>query len=182
MGAGLTRAVAPGLRLDGVYAERSSPIDGAVVWTVAPRAVGDVRPVLPDGCTDLLWSEGRPLVAGPDTRPYLPGSGAAYAGVRFAPGDAPGLLRVPAHELRDRRVELADLWGAGEARRLADRVAGAAARTSAPPVPSPGGTVKTSSLRQFVRLVRSYRPLLPERRPSWARVASRFPASARSTT
>lgn len=26
--------------------------------------------MLPDGCMDLLWTEGRLLVAGPDTRPY----------------------------------------------------------------------------------------------------------------
>ncbi|WP_406863758.1 helix-turn-helix domain-containing protein [Streptomyces sp. HUAS MG47] len=106
-----------------MYAERASRLDGAVVWTVGRRPAGDARPVLPDGCMDLLWTEGRLLVAGPDTRPHPPADGGAWAGVRFAPGDAPGLLGVPAHELRDLRVELADLWGAAEARRLGERIA-----------------------------------------------------------
>ncbi|MET8975093.1 helix-turn-helix transcriptional regulator [Streptomyces sp. NPDC004539] len=79
--------------------------------------------VLPDGCMDLLWSEGRLLVAGPDTRAYVPsGPGVFWAGVRFFPGTAPALLGVPACELRDLRVELADLWPASEVRRLAARV------------------------------------------------------------
>ncbi|WP_418959737.1 helix-turn-helix domain-containing protein [Streptomyces tritici] len=107
-----------------MYAERAARLDGAVVWTVGARPAAEARPVLPDGCMDLLWSEGRLLVAGPDTRPHPPGGG-AWAGVRFAPGDAPALLGVPAHELRDRRVELADLWGAREARRLGEPIAAA---------------------------------------------------------
>ncbi|MDT9682180.1 helix-turn-helix domain-containing protein [Streptomyces sp. TRM76323] len=115
------------------YRERPSRLDGAVVWTLtgarpggAARPGGEVHPVLPDGCMDLLWTEGRLLVAGPDTRAYAPdGAGAAWAGVRFAPGDAPALLGVPAHALRDRRVDLADLWPAARARRLAARVAAA---------------------------------------------------------
>ncbi|MEU1889969.1 helix-turn-helix domain-containing protein [Streptomyces pristinaespiralis] len=106
-----------------MYAERASVVPGAVVWT---RSAGPgAGPVLPDGCMDLLWSEGRLLVAGPDTHVHSPGAGGAWAGVRFAPGSAPALLGVPAHELRDRRVELADLWGAAEARRLAERIGGA---------------------------------------------------------
>jgi AraC-like DNA-binding protein len=105
-----------------VYAERASRLTGAVVWTNTPVGAA-VRPVLPDGCMDLLWSEGRLLVAGPDTRPYVPeGPARSWAGVRFFPGTAPALLGVPAHELRDRRVELADLWPAARVRRLRDRV------------------------------------------------------------
>jgi AraC-like DNA-binding protein len=108
---------------------------GAVVWTrefEAPGPAGpegSVRraepewPVLPDGCMDLLWTEGRLLVAGPDTRPYLPGGAPArWAGVRLPPGTAPALLGVPAHELRDRRVGLADLWPAARVRRLTARI------------------------------------------------------------
>lgn len=75
---------------------------------------------------DLLWAGGRLLVAGPDTHGYVPEvRGIRYAGVRFAPGTAPAFLGVPAHELRDLRVELADLWGGAEARRLAERIGGA---------------------------------------------------------
>jgi AraC-like DNA-binding protein len=102
-----------------VYAERASRLAGAVVWTSTPTAPGTGR-VLPDGCMDLLWHEGRLLVAGPDTRAHVTdGSPGPWAGVRFYPGTAPAFLGVPAHELRDRRVELTDLWPAGRVRRLA---------------------------------------------------------------
>ncbi|MFJ4534538.1 helix-turn-helix domain-containing protein [Streptomyces tibetensis] len=109
-----------------MYAERASRLPGAVVWTNTPSRTGAGR-VLPDGCMDLLWHDGRLLVAGPDTRAHLPGGGTGpWAGVRFYPGTAPGLLGVPAHELRDRRVDLADLWPAPRVRRLADAVNAAA--------------------------------------------------------
>ncbi|MDW4908842.1 helix-turn-helix transcriptional regulator [Streptomyces sp. ADMS] len=108
-----------------MYEERPSRLPGAVVWTNTPAGPGP-RPVLPDGCMDLLWCEGRLLVAGPDTRPYVPeGAPAHWAGVRFLPGTAPALLGVPAYELRDRRVELADLWGVAEVGRLRARVGAA---------------------------------------------------------
>jgi AraC-like DNA-binding protein len=109
-----------------VYEERASRLTGAVVWR---RTLEDpaVLPVLPDGCMDLLWSEGRLLVAGPDTRAYVPeGPAARWAGLRFHPGTAPAFLGVPAAELRDRRVELADLWPAREVRRLRARIDAAA--------------------------------------------------------
>ncbi|MGW0627837.1 helix-turn-helix domain-containing protein [Streptomyces sp. NPDC002758] len=114
-----------------MYEERASRLSGAVVWRRTPEnpANPSARPVLvlPDGCMDLLWSEGRLLVAGPDTRAHVPGGPPCrWAGVRFHPGTAPAALGVPAHELRDRRVELADLWPAAEVRRLGGRVAAAA--------------------------------------------------------
>ncbi|MEU7580229.1 DUF6597 domain-containing transcriptional factor [Streptomyces sp. NPDC041068] len=114
-----TQNVAPG-----DYRERPSRLTGAVVWTrVATGAPSDTRPVLPDGCMDLLWTEGRLFVAGPDTHAYVPpDAGGRYVGIRFHPGTAPTFLGVPAHELRDRRVELADLWSGAEARRLTERV------------------------------------------------------------
>ncbi|MFD8916936.1 DUF6597 domain-containing transcriptional factor [Streptomyces sp. NPDC059569] len=105
-----------------MYEERPSRLDGAIVWTRTVRADDDSPPypVLPDGCMDLLWIGGRLLVAGPDTHAYAPEgiAGLYCAGVRFAPGTAPALLGVPAHELRDRRMELADLWSPAEVRRL----------------------------------------------------------------
>jgi AraC-like DNA-binding protein len=105
-----------------VYAERPSRLAGAVVWR--RRLSGSVvRPVLPDGCMDLLWTDGRLLVAGPDTCAHHPEGGPIrWAGVRFFPGTAPAFLGVPAHELRDRRVDLADLWPAAQVRRLTARV------------------------------------------------------------
>ncbi|MGV9277796.1 helix-turn-helix domain-containing protein [Streptomyces griseosporeus] len=109
-----------------MYTERPARLAGAVVWTNTPAGPGGA-PVLPDGCMDLLWHEGRLLVAGPDTRAYTPqGPAAPWSGIRFRPGTAPALLGVPAHELRDQRVELADLWSAGRVRRLRARVATAA--------------------------------------------------------
>ncbi len=112
----------------GPYRERASRLAGAVVWT-RTAVPGDAAPVLPDGCMDLLWTEGRLFVAGPDTRAYVsdePGGPRRYAGVRFFPGSAPSCLGVPAHELRDRRVDLAELWDAGQVRRLTERVDAAA--------------------------------------------------------
>jgi AraC-like DNA-binding protein len=105
-----------------VYAERASRLTGAVVWANTPSEAGVGR-VLPDGCMDLLWHEGRLLVAGPDTRAYVTGGASGvWRGVRFYPGTAPALLGVPAHELRDRRVELGDLRPAPEVRRITARV------------------------------------------------------------
>ncbi|MFD8254250.1 DUF6597 domain-containing transcriptional factor, partial [Streptomyces werraensis] len=105
-----------------MYRERTSRLPGAVVWTSTPSGGGPDR-VLPDGCMDLLWHDGRLLVAGPDTRAHVDaGAAGPWSGIRFHPGTAPRLLGVPAHELRDRRVELADLWPAAEVRRATARV------------------------------------------------------------
>ncbi|WP_392673419.1 helix-turn-helix domain-containing protein [Streptomyces sp. LN785] len=109
------------------YEERGSRFDGAIVWT-RQLPGGPARPVLPDGCMDLLWTGGRLLVAGPDTHAYVTpaAAGGLFTGIRFAPGTAPALLGVPADELRDRRVELSDLWPDAQVRVLAERVAEAA--------------------------------------------------------
>ncbi|WP_432135760.1 MULTISPECIES: helix-turn-helix domain-containing protein [unclassified Streptomyces] len=101
-----------------MYQERPSRLPGAVLWSNEPSAAAP-RPVLPDGCMDLLWHEGRLLVAGPDTHAHTPGGPPTpWSGVRLFPGTAPDLLGVPAHELLDRRVDLADLWPAARVRRL----------------------------------------------------------------
>ncbi|GAA5069341.1 helix-turn-helix domain-containing protein [Nocardia callitridis] len=117
---------------DDGYREWSSRYGGATVWTktVAPGAIGS--PVLPDGCIDLIWADGTLLVAGPDTKAHHPSaSGRDYVGFRFFPGTAPTLLGVPAHELRDRRVDLADLWDTATTRRLTARVDDALDRAGA---------------------------------------------------
>lgn len=105
-----------------MYRERSSSLAGAAVWTKAPEPAP--RPVLPDGCTDLIWYGGSLLVAGPDTRPHVPDpvppTTAPVVGLRFAPGQGPAVFGVPAHELRDLRVPLADLWPEQRVRRLAE--------------------------------------------------------------
>nr|WP_245641218.1 helix-turn-helix domain-containing protein [Streptomyces megasporus] len=109
-----------------VYGERLSRlVDGAVVWhrEALPRARR--ARVLPDGCMDVIWTAGGLLVAGPDTRahPVDDAPGAAYVGLRFAPGTGPRVLGVPAHELRDARVPLDALWPEGRVRELTERVA-----------------------------------------------------------
>ncbi|WP_406699385.1 helix-turn-helix domain-containing protein [Singulisphaera sp. Ch08] len=81
--------------------------------------------VLPDGCTDVIWTEETPpLVVGPATRAFVapvpPCS--TLIGVRFRPGLAPVLLGAPARLMRDRQVPLADLWGPS-AIRLSDQIA-----------------------------------------------------------
>ncbi len=99
-----------------------SRLPGAVVWEVVRS---DGGPVLPDGCVDILWTPGELLVAGPDTRAQHGDGrppGIRWAGVRFAPGTAPAVLGVPAHELRDRRVPWAALWGDAAARALVARL------------------------------------------------------------
>jgi AraC-like DNA-binding protein len=70
---------------------------------------GPVR-VLPDGCMDLIRMDGRIVVAGPDTTASISRRGTEpFVGLRFRPGVLPRLLGVPAVELRDSRVPLADL-------------------------------------------------------------------------
>ena len=112
-----------------VYEERPAlvpELGGALVWHV--EAVGSRR-VLPDGCMDLIWADGTLLVAGADTGPVVLDTGPRmrpFTGVRFAPGDGPDVLGVPAHELTDRRVPLAALWPQRRVRELTERVAAAA--------------------------------------------------------
>ncbi|MDT0304012.1 helix-turn-helix domain-containing protein [Streptomonospora wellingtoniae] len=129
-----------------MYRERESAT-GGVVWTGAGEADGLHR-VMPDGCMDLVWDGGGLLAAGPDTAAYFAdwGPGAVYVGLRLPPGTGPAALGVPAHELRDRRVPLEDLWSTDEARRLGEKVALAAdpgaplERAAARRIAASGGT------------------------------------------
>jgi AraC-like DNA-binding protein len=76
--------------------------------------------VLPDGCTDLVWEQGRgTFVAGPDTGPVATtmAAGAVILGVRFRPSAGGPALGIPLSELRDLRADLADLRPA-QARQL----------------------------------------------------------------
>ncbi|MEV4515384.1 helix-turn-helix domain-containing protein [Dactylosporangium sp. NPDC049525] len=103
------------------YRERPSRMLDATVWQRRASGGEPVR-VLPDGCMDVIHYEGRLLVAGPDTTAKL-GIGAGsctYTAIRFDPGMAPGILGVPAEELRDRRVPLSALWPSARVRRLTE--------------------------------------------------------------
>jgi AraC-like DNA-binding protein len=94
----------------------------ACVWTSHDRA----SRVLPDACADIVFVGGRVVVAGPATTASLaqPTPGQDRCGVRFRIGSAGAALGIPAIELLDRGVPLAELWGQA-GRRLEDRVMGA---------------------------------------------------------
>jgi AraC-like DNA-binding protein len=83
---------------------------------------GDSAAVLPDGCVDVVWTGSELVLAGPATEVVHPRlrPGLTKLGVRFRVGAAGAALGVPAHELRDATVPLADVWG-----RRADRIADA---------------------------------------------------------
>ena len=112
------------------YAEWRPPGDLAshacCVWAHAAGPSGHVHRVLPDGCADIVWmGRGRLVVAGPATAHVYAdiAAGETAVGVRFGPGAAGAALGLPARELRDRNVDLVEIWGAqgGElAERLAD--------------------------------------------------------------
>ncbi|MDG6107556.1 helix-turn-helix domain-containing protein [Dactylosporangium aurantiacum] len=105
------------------YRERPSRIPGATVWRRRAAVSEQVR-VLPDGCMDVIHYGGRLLVAGPDTTAQLGMSpvGRTYTAIRFGPGTAPGVLGVPADELRDQRVPLSALWPSARVRRLTEQL------------------------------------------------------------
>ncbi len=85
----------------------------ACLWAQVTPGTGD-RPglVLPDACTDLVWEQGRgAYVAGPDTGPVrtVMTAGTVILGVRFRPSAGGPALAVPLSEVRDQRVDLAEL-------------------------------------------------------------------------
>jgi AraC-like DNA-binding protein len=89
----------------------------------ADDAVGaEPRRVLPDGCIDLLISEGRAFVVGAMTRPLLLEAGppARVVAARFRPGGAACFLREDAGAVTDRQVE-AEALGLAWAGALAER-------------------------------------------------------------
>ena len=116
-----------------MYVERASRLPHVVAWRSTEQAGGRTVRVLPDGCLDVIWRDGTLFVAGPDTSAQVGWSdgGSRLAALRFAAGTGPTVLGVPADDLIDRRVPLADLWPGAEVRRLADRIADAADPTVA---------------------------------------------------
>ena len=91
-------------------------------WTA--RAEGE-HLLVPDACMDILWIRGVGIrVCGPETSAWsftLP-PGTESVGVRFRPGSAAPLLRIPASDLRNARAELSDLTGSRTSRILLDRL------------------------------------------------------------
>ncbi len=75
---------------------------------------GDHR-VLPDGCEDIVFQRGGPLLAvGAMTRARVHAVGAGYEalGARFHPGMAREFLGIPGNELTDCSPDLSAAWGA----------------------------------------------------------------------
>lgn len=107
------------------YRERPSAVPGVVVWRHDARPSASTGRILPDGCMDLIWDGSGLFVAGPDTRArwHTTGPNVAYVGLRFSRGLGPGLLGVPADELRDLTADLASVWPSRQAQVLAERVA-----------------------------------------------------------
>jgi AraC-like DNA-binding protein len=129
----------------------------ACLWIrVVPARGSSPTRVLPDGCVDLVWEHGRGArVAGPDTGPGVvaPAPGTVVVGARFQPGAGGPALRLPLSELRDMRVDAADLWPELDARlpptlapRAALRRVGAAAVQLAVASP-PDGAIRAAARR-----------------------------------
>jgi AraC-like DNA-binding protein len=108
-----------------MYSERASWLPEVVAWQRTVRPDGPAVRILPDGCLDLIWHDGHLFVAGPDTTAQVSAAvgGGRLAALRFGAGTGPGAVGVPADELRDRQVPLADLWHPAEVRRLSEQVA-----------------------------------------------------------
>jgi methylphosphotriester-DNA--protein-cysteine methyltransferase len=109
------------------YREYASPPGlGDVVACLWENDTVRDRPqlVVPDGCVDLVWFGGEGLtVVGADTGPHTVAPvGSTVTGIRLRPGAAGSVLGVPASDVRDRRVDLALLWGKG-ATSASDRMA-----------------------------------------------------------
>jgi AraC-like DNA-binding protein len=102
---------APGYREFAPPAQLSGALHCLWVSVAAPDD-GQVVPVLPDACADLIWQSGAgAFVAGPDTGPvpfaWQPGT--VLVGARFRPGAGGAALGVPLSELLNLRVDAADL-------------------------------------------------------------------------
>src|SRR5206468_1818454 len=88
----------------------------ACVWSAQLGAQGErhVQRIIPDGCIDLLFTEGELIIAGPDTQSVelevVPNR--SFVGLRFHAGQAPAVLHVPASELRDLRLSAQEVLGA----------------------------------------------------------------------
>jgi AraC-like DNA-binding protein len=85
--------------------------------------------ILPDGCVDLVWRDGRLIVVGTDTTAWRSPvrAGASIVGVRLRPGTAGAVFGIPASELLNTRVPLEELLGKPTFE-LTERLAGAEGR------------------------------------------------------
>jgi len=124
-------------------AEQESPLGASYTeWSVAPalrerlactwaaqlgaQGQGHVQRIIPDGCIDLLFSDGELIIAGPDTESVeletVPNR--SIVGLRFRTGQAPAVFGVPASELLNQRVSAREVLGS-RSTALSDRLASA---------------------------------------------------------
>lgn len=94
----------------------------ACMWERRGEAARPVR-VLPDGCIDVVWSEGAGTqIVGANTTAFLVSvtPGARVVGARLRPGAGPSLLGVVAEAVRDAQCALEEVWVRDGARLVAE--------------------------------------------------------------
>jgi AraC-like DNA-binding protein len=107
----------PGIRCDNrrVYRELPPPPDLAPLLACVWTSVAKGGRILPDGCADVVWDGSDLVIAGPATVALESSApGTPVFGVRFRLGAAGTGLGLPAEELADARVPVADVWRDGE--------------------------------------------------------------------
>lgn len=107
-----------------VYRETASRIAGATLWRTDSAEIARETRIVPDGSIDIVWLGDRLIVAGADTHAQIAQSrpGFATTGIRFAPGFAPALLGIPAHELTNQRIPLDAIWASRLVGAMSDRL------------------------------------------------------------
>lgn len=82
----------------------------ACLWVRVPEPDAPPVRILPDACSDVIWSRGRgAFVAGPDTSAHLATADGLLVGLRFRPGAGGAGLGLPLDELTDRRADARDV-------------------------------------------------------------------------
>ena len=83
----------------------------ACFWVRVTQTPDEVW-IVPDGCADVVWQQGRgTTVAGPDTTAKVVdrAAGDVLVGMRLLPGAGGGVLEVPLDALRDQRADVAEI-------------------------------------------------------------------------
>ena len=90
------------------YVTRRGARTGVLLWRSS--STGPEHQIVPDGVMDLMWFQGRLVVAGADTRSItIPArTGESTWGLQLAPGVAHALLGVSADQLTDQRIDLSE--------------------------------------------------------------------------
>lgn len=112
-------------RVTCVWTQRSAPVRLPPSPRLPELRRASAIAVVPDACTDIVWTGNELRVAGPDTRPMVESltQSAFVVGVRFHCGAGGSVLGAPLVSLCDARVDLRALW-ADDAERLADALRG----------------------------------------------------------